>query len=105
LRRRIQLRDRPFERGISNEYLEALQSHYDRWISSVDFCPVVRVETNNSNITDPNIVRKIADDLASILKSRQRQSALAFTQVVSKTLGDSVLPSAEPLGAESPILK
>jgi len=41
--RRIQIRDRDYERSIQKEYLAQLNELYERWIASFTFCPVLTV--------------------------------------------------------------
>ena len=46
---RIAQRGREMEKGITAEYLELLESFYDDWIQSFDFCPVLTIHTENLN--------------------------------------------------------
>jgi deoxyadenosine/deoxycytidine kinase len=47
LQRRIAQRGRDYERGISHEYLAALNQLYDDWIARFGLCPVLTIETDN----------------------------------------------------------
>ncbi len=46
LRKRIALRGRAYEAGISDEYLERLNGLYESWVASFDLCHVVVVDTD-----------------------------------------------------------
>jgi deoxyadenosine/deoxycytidine kinase len=45
--RRISLRNRSYERSISPEYLEQLNTLYETWISSFTLCPVLTVPADD----------------------------------------------------------
>jgi deoxyadenosine/deoxycytidine kinase len=45
--KRIQSRGRAIESGITPEYLSLLDSFYDDWIRSFDFCPVLTIHTDD----------------------------------------------------------
>lgn len=44
---RIQKRARDYERAISREYLEMLNSAYENWIANFTLCPVLTVPSDN----------------------------------------------------------
>jgi deoxyadenosine/deoxycytidine kinase len=43
---RIRARGARSDRGVSREYLSAVQSAYDNWISTFDMCPAIPVDTS-----------------------------------------------------------
>lgn len=47
LMKRIQLRARNIETGISADYLSLLDSFYDDWLQDFDICPVLTIQTEN----------------------------------------------------------
>jgi deoxyadenosine/deoxycytidine kinase len=47
LMQRIRKRARNMETGISNEYLQLLESFYDEWLLSFDLCPVLTIPTDD----------------------------------------------------------
>ena len=69
LMERIARRNRDYERGISREYLEALNDLYEHWIESFTLCPVLTVPADHLNyVAHPRhlelVVRKINEKLA-----------------------------------------
>lgn len=44
---RIRARGREMEAGVTAEYLGLLQKHYDQWLESFDYCPVVTIRTDD----------------------------------------------------------
>lgn len=48
---RIRARGPRSDRGVSREYLSAVQSAYDNWISTFDMCPVIPVDTTVTDYT------------------------------------------------------
>jgi deoxyadenosine/deoxycytidine kinase len=47
LQSRIQMRQRDYEKGIPTDYLERLNSLYERWINDFTLCPVLTVPADN----------------------------------------------------------
>ncbi len=45
--RQVSLRGREFERGITREYLEQLNRHYEHWISHYELGPLLIIEADN----------------------------------------------------------
>jgi deoxyadenosine/deoxycytidine kinase len=67
--KRIALRGRAFERSITPEYLEHLNSLYESWLKAFSFCPVLTVPADEldfvSNDTHLDlIIRKIEEKLS-----------------------------------------
>ncbi len=44
---RIRARGREMEKGITAEYLELLESHYEEWMAAFDLCPVLTIHTED----------------------------------------------------------
>jgi len=66
---RISQRDRDYERGISSDYLDALNHLYNQWIESFTLCPVLTVPADQLNyVAHPLhlelVARKIHEKLA-----------------------------------------
>jgi deoxyadenosine/deoxycytidine kinase len=66
---RIAIRNRDYERGISQEYLVNLNELYDRWIENFTLCPVLTVPADSINYVAHSmhldlIVRKINEKLS-----------------------------------------
>jgi deoxyadenosine/deoxycytidine kinase len=47
LLRQIAMRGRDFEKGITREYLEQLNRHYENWISRYDLGPLLCIESDS----------------------------------------------------------
>lgn len=85
LQRRISLRDRDYERTISDSYLEHLNHLYEEWLRKFLLCPVLTVP---------------ADDLDYVAHSRHLDLILAKVQ--EKLTGkDEVVFSAEEVSQNS----
>lgn len=54
LQRRISLRGRDFESGISDAYLQQLNQLYEHWISNFSLCPVLTVPTDQMDFVAHN---------------------------------------------------
>lgn len=79
LQRRINLRDRDYERKIPTEYLDQLNQLYEQWINNFTLCPVLTVP---------------ADDLDYV--AHPRHCDLILAKVQEKLTGkDEVIFSAE----------
>ena len=62
LEARIRDRGREFERTIPREYLEALDRHYEDWISRWELSPVLVVDTDAINLVEEKAeLAKVAD--------------------------------------------
>jgi deoxyadenosine/deoxycytidine kinase len=69
LLRRIRMRARSIETGISPDYLSLLDSFYDEWMSVFDICPVLTIRTDDLDfVNKPQhldiVVERIQDKLA-----------------------------------------
>lgn len=79
LLKRIEMRDRDYERSIAPDYLERLNSLYENWIQHFTLCPVLTVP---------------ADDLDYV--EHQRHLELIITKVKEKLTGkDEVIFTRE----------
>ncbi len=66
---RIHRRARNIETGISEEYLQLLESFYDDWISTFDLCPVLTLRTDDLDFVHQSkhldvVVERIQNKLA-----------------------------------------
>ncbi len=65
---RIRLRGRSMESGIDPNYLKRLESYYEDWMQSFDFCPVLTIRTDDLDfVHTPKhldlVVKRIQDKL------------------------------------------
>lgn len=68
LTRRIQIRNRDYEKSIPDDYLEQLNSLYESWIADFTFCPVLTVPADDLDfVVHPRhldlIIKKVQDKL------------------------------------------
>ena len=66
---RIHQRARNIETGISESYLNTLDSYYDEWLKAFDLCPVLTIHTDNLDyVHQPKalelVIERIQDKLA-----------------------------------------
>ena len=71
LQRRINQRDRDYERAIPNDYLEKISALYEEWVQAVDYCPVLSVPADNLNyVAHPQhlsfVAQKILERLSGV---------------------------------------
>jgi deoxyadenosine/deoxycytidine kinase len=72
LRKRIALRGRGFEAGITDEYLEELNTLYEGWIDGFPLAPVLVVPTDRLDfVHDSGDLRRIVDTVEDCLRDRQ----------------------------------
>ncbi len=69
LMERIHRRARGIETGITQEYLSLLDTFYDDWLKSFDYCPVLTIHTDNLDYVNQTsaldvVTRKMTDNLA-----------------------------------------
>ena len=69
LMERIHRRGRAIEGGITQEYLELLDSFYDDWIQSFDVCPVLTIRTDDLDFVHKSrhldiVVQRIQEKLS-----------------------------------------
>jgi deoxyadenosine/deoxycytidine kinase len=69
LMERIRQRARNIETGISESYLNTLDSYYDEWLKAFDLCPVLTIHTDNLDyVHQPKalklVIERIQDKLA-----------------------------------------
>lgn len=66
---RIHARGRDIEKGITEEYLELLDSFYEEWLATFDLCPVLTIRTDDLDFVHKAkhleiIVQRMHDKLA-----------------------------------------
>jgi deoxyadenosine/deoxycytidine kinase len=71
---RIRIRGPRSDMGVSREYLSAVQSAYDNWISRFDLCPVLRVDTTVIDYTrDTEQLDSLLESMVRFLNPDQRR--------------------------------
>ncbi len=81
LLRQISMRGRDFERGITREYLEQLNRHYESWIARYDLGPLLVVESDNIDfVKNGEHFRQIVTRVARAL----REAGLSVPQPTSR---------------------
>jgi deoxyguanosine kinase len=79
---RIVQRDRPYERAMDREYIEALRQAYEQFVPSIQDVPVLVVDTNQLNfVTNPSDLQRVVDRIRSVLKEGLFQPALPLLDV------------------------
>lgn len=69
LLRRVANRGRPYEHGMSLDYLRALQEEYERWFETYERSPKIRVETGAADLRyDLTTAQSIADQIAAYVR-------------------------------------
>lgn len=69
---RIRKRARDIETGISEEYLQLLESYYRDWISSFDLCPVLTIHTHDEDfVHQPQRMGVIVDKINAKLSGKE----------------------------------
>ena len=72
LLRRIRLRGRDFEAGITNEYLEQLNDLYTEWIGGFRSCPVLTIPCDDLDFVDnPGHFEMLAEGVEAALAGKQ----------------------------------
>lgn len=74
---RILQRDRPYERAMDGEYIDAVHQAYERFFQEPRTAPVLRVDTNQLNfVTNPADLRFIIERIMSLLGEGEFQPRL-----------------------------
>lgn len=60
---RIRVRGRPYEKRITKEYLDNLQSKYDQWIERIAFCPTLIVDADKTDVGETNALARLTDQI------------------------------------------
>jgi len=68
LLQRIQTRGRDMEQGMDPNYLKRLESYYEDWMESFDYCPVLTIRTDDLDFVHKHkhldlVVKRIQDKL------------------------------------------
>lgn len=72
LQARIRQRDREYERGISEAYLERLNHLYEAWVASFNLCPVLTVPTDDLNyVKHPGLLDLVARKIQEKLTGKE----------------------------------
>lgn len=74
---RIAQRDRPYERDMDGEYIEAVRQAYERYFQELEDIPTLFVDTNSLNfVTNPSDLQSILDRISSAIKAGTFQQTL-----------------------------
>ena len=97
---RIASRDRPYERGMDQSYIESLRLAYEGFFAAYAQAPVLMIDTNDLNfVQDPAALASIRDRIRSALGEGAHQQP--FPQI-ALTLGEAeraaLLASSQRLG-------
>ena len=61
---RIAQRDRPYERAMDQDYIEALRQAYEQYLPRQDTFPVLTIDTNHLNyITNPDDLQSVVEQI------------------------------------------
>ena len=72
LLRRIQMRGRTMESGITGEYLSLLETFYDEWLRRFDLCPVLTIQTDDLDFVHrPDHVEIVAQRILDRLAGKE----------------------------------
>jgi deoxyguanosine kinase len=95
---RIAFRDRPYERDMDRDYIEALRQAYERYFLARKESPTLFIDTNQLNfVTNPADFQWIADRIRSALKEGMFQQHLPqFAPEVSE---EQLLQRGRPLAS------
>lgn len=74
---RIAQRDRPYERAMDQDYIEALRQAYEQYFPQQETLLVLTIDTNNLNyITNPDDLRSVVERTRSVLREGTFQQPL-----------------------------
>jgi deoxyadenosine/deoxycytidine kinase len=69
LKQRIALRGRDYEKRISREYLEQLNTLYEKWVAEFNLCPILQVPTDDLDFVQrPEHLQLIGDKILAKLQ-------------------------------------
>jgi deoxyadenosine/deoxycytidine kinase len=69
---RIRQRARNIETGISESYLNSLESYYDEWLKAFDLCPVLTIHTDNLDyVHKPKALKLVIDRIEDKLAGKE----------------------------------
>lgn len=61
--RRIQKRNRPYERAVDETFLEILRAGYEQLLSGWRYCPVIRIKVSDFDLTDDSNIRYLSKQI------------------------------------------
>ncbi len=74
---RIAQRDRPYERSMDRDYIDALRKTYDQFFADFDGAQVLTIDTNDLNfVTNPQDLQAIQGQIKSVLQEGMVQPHL-----------------------------
>jgi deoxyadenosine/deoxycytidine kinase len=69
---RIHQRARNIETGITEAYLNSLESYYDEWLKAFDLCPVLTIHTDNLDyVHKPKALKLVIDRIEDKLAGKE----------------------------------
>jgi deoxyguanosine kinase len=93
---RIAQRDRPYERDMDTDYIDALRQAYDRFFPTYEDALVLSIDTNSLNfVTNPDDFRYIVDRVRHILQEGAFQHSLPRLEDAPQ--GEELLSRGRPL--------
>ncbi len=93
---RIAQRDRPYERAMDGDYIEALRQAYEQYLPQQDALPVLTIDTNQLNyITNPDDLQSVVERIRSVLREGTFQQPLPEFEAEEQS--EALLSSRRPL--------
>ena len=93
---RIAQRDRPYERDMDRDYIEALNLAYEEFLPSFQDIPVLAIDTNRLNfVANPGDFQLIADRIHSTVGEGMAQQPFPQTEAVLRR--EELLERGRPL--------
>ncbi len=95
LMERIAVRDRPYERNISEEYIESLRAAYEAFMASYTEAPVLRIDTNRLDVVrNPQDLAEVVQRVRSALGQGTHQRALPHLAAPGTVAAEEALATA-----------
>jgi deoxyadenosine/deoxycytidine kinase len=97
---RIAARDRPYERGMDQSYIESLRLAYEGFFAAYSQAPVLAIDTNNLNfVQDPAALASIRERIRAALGEGTYQQTLPqFTPTMDEAERAALAESSRRLG-------
>ena len=75
LMNRISLRGRYYEKKISREYLEQLNTFYEEWVADFKICPILKIPTDDLDFVEkPDHLQMISEKILAKLQNIKKGS-------------------------------
>jgi deoxyguanosine kinase len=93
---RIAQRDRPYERAMDQDYIEALRQAYEQYFPQQEAVPVLTIDTNHLNyITNPDDLQSVVERIRSLLREGTFQQPLPELEAAGQA--EALLSHGRPL--------